>query len=94
MDTALEQALSLLLSGMLTVFVVLGLVVLMGRLLITIVNRFAAPTPDPRLRPAELPLPTEIDSKIIAAIAAAVDISTQGNGYAKKITIINENTLS
>ncbi len=86
MSTSVEQALTLLLSGMLTVFMVLGLVVLMGRILISVVNKSVVQKTDPRSLPVELPPPSIVEPSIVAVIAAAVDISTGGHGQAKKIT--------
>lgn len=71
MTDELYTALSLLMVGMITVFVVLLLVVLTGNLLIRYVNYRS------RL--------TGIDPNKIAAINAAVEIITKGQGVIEKI---------
>jgi oxaloacetate decarboxylase gamma subunit len=70
----LTTAFQVLVIGMVTVFVILSLVVLTGRLIINIVNRFHI-TPNTRL-----PLPKKDDESEIAAIVAAVDAITEGKG--------------
>lgn len=81
------QAVELLLSGMITIFVVLSLVVGTGQLLINLVNRWApeelsrssTSSPDSR---ADTPSPAQL-----AAIVAAVEVVTQGKG---RITTIQK----
>jgi len=80
MVSDISTALSLLVIGMLTVFVVLTLVVLTGKLLISIVN----------LLPKETIIPVRvnnqgIENSKIAAITAAVEAFTEGKGNIKKI---------
>lgn len=71
----LNEALSLLLAGMATVFTMLLLVVLSARLLIRLVNHFAeAP-----------PLPPGIQEEELAVLAAAVEAVTQGQGQISSI---------
>ncbi len=83
MSEDLQTAFILLGVGMITVFVVLSLVVLTGRGLISIVNRyFTTPSIIP---PAEHP----ITPKKIAAISAAVEIFTQGQGSIQHIRPID-----
>jgi len=72
----MNEALTLLGSGMITIFVILSLVVLMGNGLIRLVNRFG-----------NQPITTNqdasdhsIQSETLAAIVAAVDLTTQGKG--------------
>ncbi|MBV6643867.1 MAG: hypothetical protein KI790_00370 [Cyclobacteriaceae bacterium] len=77
MENAFSTALSLLGVGMITVFVVLALVVLVGNVLISFVNRFS-----PQV---ELPKTAEIDSARVAAITTAVEIFTKGKGRITKI---------
>ena len=74
------QAFTLLISGMITIFVVLSLVVLVGNLLINLANRWAPerPTPSRDLPPASEPQ--------LAAIVAAVEIMTKGKGKILEIT--------
>lgn len=78
MENEISQALTLLGIGMITVFVVLSLVVVVGNVLIKIVNRFA-PLQEVALREPE------ISNSKIAAIISAVEIITGGKGRITKI---------
>jgi len=69
----MNQALTLLAIGMITVFVILTLVVLVGNLLIKVVNRL---TPEDR---------AEISPRKLAAITAAVEVVTEGKGKVSRI---------
>ena len=72
----MNEALTLLGSGMITIFVILSLVVLMGNGLIRLVNRFSS-------QPVNKEPDTtdhSIQSETLAAIVAAVDLTTQGKG--------------
>ncbi len=78
----MNEALTLLGSGMITIFVILSLVVLMGNALIRLVNRYT-----------KMPITVEsesneraIQSETIAAIVAAVDLATQGKGKVVSVT--------
>lgn len=78
-----NESLILAATGMITVFVILGLVVVVGNLLIGFVNRFVpAPVADP-----DRPASGSLESKKIAAITAAVEFVTMGKG---KITEIKK----
>ncbi len=77
MTDSIESALSLLLIGMITVFLVLLLVVIIGNLLISLTNKFSVSE-------------NKITSKVIhkrkiAAITAAVEIATEGKVRIDKI---------
>jgi oxaloacetate decarboxylase gamma subunit len=64
----MSQAFYLMVMGMITVFVILSLVVIVGKLLIRLVNFFTPPsksTPDP---------------EVVAALTAAVEVFTEGKG--------------
>lgn len=77
MNGELSTALSLLAVGMITVFVVLMLVVIVGNVLISLVNRFFA---------EEITaISEEIPKSKIAAISAAINIITEGKGRIKNI---------
>jgi len=87
MSPDIQSALSLLLIGMITVFIILGLVVLSGRILISMVNRF-----DPQLElnrfsgtPKTIFKPKSINRKHLAALTATVDVVTAGQGKIIKI---------
>ena len=81
MTQAIRDALELLLVGMTTVALVLGLVVLAGRLLIQVVNR----TSPNRIAPQKIASSSPIDPAIVAVITAAVEVSTAGKGKIQKI---------
>lgn len=86
MEETYRTALTLLAVGMITVFSVLFLVVLLGRLLVAVVNRFFPGTA--AVSPAvELPgqKNTAIDGRKVAAITAAVAHITGGRGRVTKI---------
>ena len=90
MSEEINIALTVLAVGMITVFIILGLVVLTGDVLIRIVNRFFPETAikSPLNTPSNL-APTNLQPKTnkstLAAIVAAVDIVTGGTGKADKI---------
>ncbi len=77
MESNLSNAASLLGIGMITVFLVLFLVVVTGKILIRVVNRFA--------KEVESQISNSTNPKHIAAITAAVEVFTNGKG---KITNI------
>lgn len=79
---------TLMVIGMITVFVVLVLVVLSGNLLIALVNKYI-PEEEPKpLRSVASESSTALESNKISAIVAAVDWLTKGKG---KITKIEKN---
>ncbi|MEN7546756.1 OadG family protein [Rapidithrix thailandica] len=89
MQENLSNALMLLAVGMTTVFFILILVVIFGKLLVRAVNRFY---PDETIvakteKSINLQTTTSFDKKKLSAIVAAVDLATQGKG---KITEIKE----
>ena len=86
MSAELQTALLLLVVGMITVFVILSLVVLTGRTLIWVVNKYFSPEEKIAY---EYTVPFVEDDVIykkkLAAIAAAVEIATGGKGKIVKI---------
>ncbi len=80
----IETALLLMVVGMATVFVILLIVIYLGKFLITLVNKYA---------PEEVVLPkkeqlqgiTPISGNILAAITAAVNVVTLGKGKVTKV---------
>jgi Na+-transporting methylmalonyl-CoA/oxaloacetate decarboxylase gamma subunit len=74
----LNEAWVLLFAGMATVFAMLLLVVLCAKLLIYLVNRFALPPAGPGNGPG-------IPEEELAALMAAVEIATQGQGRVEKV---------
>lgn len=77
-----STALTLLAVGMITVFVILGFIVLFGNILILITNKFfPAPIPTTESPPS----PHNIHPKKLAAIIAAVNTVTNGKGKVESI---------
>jgi oxaloacetate decarboxylase gamma subunit len=84
----MAEAFKLMLTGMSTVFLILIFVVLLGHLIVRITNKFGA-----------VPLTlTEnsnkqnknVESSKLAAIIAAVEVATLGNGKIASIQKVNE----
>ena len=93
MNENLSEAILMLVIGMITVFIILGLVVLTGQVLIRITNRFA---PDIKESPKgigviapnnnnTLSKNNTINKKTMAAIIGTVEMITQGKGRIEKI---------
>ncbi|MBK9256833.1 MAG: oxaloacetate decarboxylase [Saprospiraceae bacterium] len=82
METNLFNALSLLLVGMFTVFIILFIVVTGGQILIKLVNRLDLPIPGMELVKAKK---SQITPENIAAITATVEIITDGKGKVAQI---------
>ena len=83
MSENLQTALTVLAVGMTTVFLILSLVVLTGKVLINIVNRFVPVAEIATSRRAKTALSKKDDKKEnekIAAIVAAVEAMTGGQG--------------
>ncbi|MEZ4883729.1 MAG: OadG family transporter subunit [Chitinophagales bacterium] len=86
MPETLYSALTLLLIGMITVFIILFLVVVSGNVLIRLVNKYV-PAPIERSK-SYLPTNdkgTAIPSSKIAAIVAAVEMVSEGKAQVVKI---------
>ncbi len=82
MESTLSNAFSILLIGMTTVILILGLVVVVGNILIRIINRYWA-LPESVSKVIEKT--GTIPSGTLAAIVAAVDTVTGGKGKITKI---------
>lgn len=80
----IQEAFSLLSIGMLTIFLILGLVVLLGNGLILFANRFLSPE---EIQPkVDSPLTSpSFSPSTLSAIVAAVEISTRGTGNITEI---------
>ena len=78
----LETALLLMVVGMATVFAILLIVIYLGKLLISLVNKYAPEEQLPAKQGAQSPVP--IPGNIVAAITA-VNVVTQGKGKVAKI---------
>lgn len=74
MDSKFEQALEIFGVGMVTIFLILGLVVISGQVLIQLVNRFSPNNEE------KITSPSAIPDTHIAVINAAVEAVTKGKG--------------
>jgi len=72
-------AFELLGVGMITVFIILALVVIIGNLIIRFVNRYLGEDVKSQKRDSGSPS-VEINSKKLAAIASVVNLVTNGTG--------------
>ena len=79
----LETALLLMVVGMATVFAILVIVIYLGKLLISLVNKYAPEEQLPAKQGTQSPV--SIPRNIVAAITAAVNVVTQGKGKVAKI---------
>ncbi len=80
----IETAILLMVVGMATVFVILLIVIYLGKLLIALVNKYAPEETAPVKREASqgsAPIP----GNILAAITAAVNVVTHGKGKITKV---------
>ena len=85
MSANITQSLGLLITGMVTVFLILGLVVATGRLLIKAVNLHhlrTARRQQKLTRPADR---SAVPPEIIAVLSAAVNVATSGQGRIKTV---------
>lgn len=90
MKPELIDAFGYLLIGMITVFTVLALVVLTGRLLIWGVNQINREIPSIKKPATNISkIQQEISAQKMAAIIAAVEIVTQGEGKVTSIKKVN-----
>lgn len=76
------QALMLMVVGMATVFVILLIVIYLGKFLIAMVNKFA---PAEEVKKKAVTVAPTADAGAMDAIKAAVDILTAGKGQVVKI---------
>ena len=79
----LETAFLLMVVGMATVFVILLIVIYLGKLLISLVNKYAPEEVVPAKHASRVP--AAIPGNILAAITAAVNVVTQGKGKVSKV---------
>lgn len=84
MEQNLGNAISIMLVGMATVFLILWLVVIIGNSIIRITNRYINVSGSANVQNTNIELTTEKNK--IAAVVAAVDIVTNGKGHVTKIT--------
>ena len=78
--------------GMITVFVILGLVVLTGKTLIRVVNTFIPieeAQPAPQIAKRSQPPVKSFNKSTLAAIITTIDVITNGRGKVDKIEKIN-----
>lgn len=83
MNSNFDIALQLLGIGMLTVFIILFMVVLLGNLIIRFVNRFVPETTQQLSNTATSS--GMVDAKKMAAIVAAVNMVSKGKGRVVKV---------
>jgi oxaloacetate decarboxylase gamma subunit len=83
----IETAILLMVVGMATVFVILLIVIYLGKLLITLVNKYAPEEVIPAKKEA-LQGPAPIPGNIMAAITAAVNVVRKRKDY-KSRKVIN-----
>ncbi|MFC0875974.1 hypothetical protein ACE01N_05245 [Saccharicrinis sp. FJH2] len=81
MNSDYQMAFSLLAIGMITVFIILMLVVYVGKAIILFTNRFIKLPAEKKLAEVK----QTISSKKLAAISAAVSIVTNGKGVVEKV---------
>lgn len=79
----IETAILLMVVGMATVFVILLIVIYLGKLLITLVNKYPEEVAPAKQETPRGPAP--IPGNILAAITAAVNVVTQGKGKVTKV---------
>lgn len=77
-----NTAILLMLVGMITVFIILLIVMGLGKSLIAFVNKFV-PAEEVPAKKAQAPAP--IPANILAAINAAVSVVTHGKGKVSKV---------
>ena len=91
MDSSISTAFLVLVVGMLTVFIVLLLVVLSGKMLIKLVNRIsyeklgALSTGKVVSMPSSLPDQKSFNKQKLAVLVSTVEIVTKGKGRISKI---------
>ena len=80
MTENLEIGLQLLFVGMVSVFAILGFVVVVGKILILSVNKFAGTDNTP-----SLPKVKSLDNRHVAVLTSVVNLVTQGKGEINSI---------
>lgn len=80
----LSTALLLMVVGMSTVFLILLIVIYLGKLLISLVNKYA-PAEEVPVKQQVAPKLVPISGQVLAAITAAVNVVTQGKGKVVKV---------
>ena len=92
MGESISTAILVSLVGMVTVFVILGLVVLTGKILIRIVNNFfpiQEIVPPATATPRNQSQKKTFEKSTLAAIITTIDTITHGKGKVDKIQKIN-----
>ena len=80
----IETAILLMVVGMATVFVILLIVIYLGKFLITLVKKYAPEEVLPSKKETQKG-PAPIPGNILAAISAAVNVVTLGKGKVTKV---------
>jgi len=82
--------LQLLLIGMSTVFVILGIVMGIGKFLIAVVNKYSPEVPKRKgIASSRASTKAEIPDEHVAILASVVDLISQNKGMIKKIEKIS-----
>lgn len=82
MSDEIEFGFTIMLIGMITVFTILGLVVLGGKIMILVINRYAADVKQPAISKVAQ---QDISNVKIAVLSAVVNVVTKGKGKITKI---------
>jgi len=85
MDQNIQLGIQLLMVGMLSVFIILGIVVSLGKLLILTVNKYSK-EPQKQKRHQN----NRINRNHLVALSAVVETVTQGQGVIKSITKVKD----
>ena len=80
----LDLALQLLIVGMLSVFFILGIVVILGRSLVFIVNKYS-PDPKSKAMPVRNNNSKAISGSKLAVLSAVVEMVTDSKGVLKSV---------
>ncbi len=89
MTNSLDLALQLLLIGMSTVFIILGIVMGIGKLLIALVNKYSPDLPASKSMRRNTAQKSGIPEEHIAVLATVVDLVSQNKGILKNIKKIS-----
>ncbi|MDH5475064.1 MAG: OadG family transporter subunit [Cyclobacteriaceae bacterium] len=84
MSEEVQMGLTIMAVGMITVFAILGMVVLGGKIMIVLINKFAEETPVAASAHAQIATQA-IENAKISVLASIVTVITKGKGKITKI---------
>lgn len=84
----INEAVSIMIIGIITVFLILFLIVLVGNVLVRLLNKYLPETKSEKLIQSQFQTSNPINEKSQAAIALAIEWATKGKGKVTKITKI------